>query len=317
MERITQDELSRFSKLSNPEFHKALEHEFKTAARHELLVVYLMREANRRRIWAEMGFSGLMDYCVRSFKISETDFYRKKSILDTIEELPEIESKILEGKLNTTSVSQAASFLKREAKLNNKTFSLAEKRDVLESLEGKSYRDVQREFAEPAARSRFVRQYTSDFELEGLLDRARKAFSHMLPMGAGHSDLLKFVLRVALEKPEAEAPKPPKNYRAEEKRSRRMTSKDRAPRSTQRSSISVFVKDTVSRRDHYSCAFTDPATGLRCGSKEELEHIHVIPPSKGGTDSVDNLRLVCKSHQSPQFVRLFESKVQTITASND
>jgi hypothetical protein len=284
MESITQDELSQFTKLSNADFHKALERAFQLSRKQELLVVHLMREADRRKIWAEMGYQSLMDYCVRSFKISETDFYRKRSILDTIREIPEIEAKILEGKLNTTSVSQAATFLKREAKLLNRPITTSEKRDVLFQLEGKSFREVQRELSPHgdsstaqnpyAAPTRIQRTYYSTPNLEMLIERAKKAFAPLLPPGADHADLLTKVFEIALHA--AGTPLEPKTQ-------------DREP-------ISETIRLAVSRRDNFACAYVNPRTGLRCGSKHQLELNHITPYSRGGDDSIENLRLVCRTH---------------------
>lgn len=48
-------------------------------------------------------------------------------------------------------------------------------------------------------------------------------------------------------------------------------------------------------RDGYRCA--------RCGAIEELTIDHILPLSKGGTDDLANLRILCKKHNSKKGAR--------------
>ncbi len=54
---------------------------------------------------------------------------------------------------------------------------------------------------------------------------------------------------------------------------------------TRRQSIPERVKNEVWRRDQGVC--------VKCGSQEELEFDHIIPWSKGGSDTARNLQLLC------------------------
>lgn len=54
---------------------------------------------------------------------------------------------------------------------------------------------------------------------------------------------------------------------------------------TRRQSIPERVKNEVWRRDQGVC--------VKCGSREELEFDHIIPWSKGGSDTARNLQLLC------------------------
>lgn len=49
-------------------------------------------------------------------------------------------------------------------------------------------------------------------------------------------------------------------------------------------------------RDGYECA--------ECGTYEDLTIDHIIPLSKGGTDDLSNLQLMCKSHNSQKGDRI-------------
>lgn len=51
--------------------------------------------------------------------------------------------------------------------------------------------------------------------------------------------------------------------------------------------ISAAVKNAVWRRDHGRC--------VHCGSQERLEFDHIIPYSRGGSNSYRNIQLLCES----------------------
>lgn len=55
----------------------------------------------------------------------------------------------------------------------------------------------------------------------------------------------------------------------------------------ERQAVSEEVKNMVWRRDEGKCA--------RCGSNRNLEFDHIIPVSKGGSNTARNLQLLCES----------------------
>ncbi len=50
--------------------------------------------------------------------------------------------------------------------------------------------------------------------------------------------------------------------------------------------IPTRVRKNVRRRDEGKC--------VDCGSKKNLEYVHIIPLSSGGSNSVGNIQLLCK-----------------------
>jgi hypothetical protein len=57
--------------------------------------------------------------------------------------------------------------------------------------------------------------------------------------------------------------------------------------STKRTAIPEIVKMIVFQRDQGKCA--------RCGAKENLHFDHIIPVSKGGSNSEENIQLLCEA----------------------
>ncbi|MCK4236159.1 MAG: HNH endonuclease [Candidatus Krumholzibacteria bacterium] len=80
-----------------------------------------------------------------------------------------------------------------------------------------------------------------------------------------------------------------KNHRAGKKRSR---------------IIPQSVRDEVFKRDGGRCTFMSKE-GVRCISILNLQIDHIIPYSKGGDNSADNLRLLCAKHNRHEAERVY------------
>lgn len=66
----------------------------------------------------------------------------------------------------------------------------------------------------------------------------------------------------------------------------------------------VAVKRAVFERDGGQCTYVDP-TGRRCAQRHLLEFDHIEAHAVGGEETVDNLRLRCKSHNQLAAENLF------------
>jgi HNH endonuclease len=72
--------------------------------------------------------------------------------------------------------------------------------------------------------------------------------------------------------------------------------------------ISSDVRRQVIARDGQSCSYVSPA-GQRCSARAFLELDHVQPWAKGGGESVENLRLLCRAHNQFLAEREFGAEV--------
>ena len=59
--------------------------------------------------------------------------------------------------------------------------------------------------------------------------------------------------------------------------------------------IPADVKRAVHERDGGCCAWVSK-DGRRCGSRWQLEYDHIVPVSRGGKSTVENVRVACRAH---------------------
>src|SRR5438067_2861672 len=117
-----------------------------------LQVLHRLREVERRRLYASLGYPSLFEYCVKELGYSNGSAYRRISSMRLLKELPELEEKITRGSLNLSVVSRAQSFFRQE-NLEGKE----SKREVLEALVGKSDREAERELVSRARNPKSLR----------------------------------------------------------------------------------------------------------------------------------------------------------------
>jgi hypothetical protein len=130
------------------------------------------------------------------------------------------------------------------------------------------------------------RHMTTDEEFEQLLRRARSALSHSMP-GASELDILKAGLREVIQKDEkrkglVDRPRAPKP-RAE------------PPKGDE--AIPADVKRKVWQRDGGCCQWPTAGGGV-CGSRQRLEFHHLLDRGKGGTHTLSNIVIACRTHNA-------------------
>src|SRR5206468_1786248 len=77
------------------------------------------------------------------------------------------------------------------------------------------------------------------------------------------------------------------------------------PRQTRsRRHIPAAVKRAVDQRDGRRCTFVSDA-GHRCESRTLLQYDHIHPVARGGTATVENIRLRCRTHNQFEAEQAF------------
>ena len=142
----------------------------------------------------------------------------------------------------------------------------------------------------PLSPGRFELRLTMSQQLHDKLRYAQELLGHAVPCGA-----VAQVLERALDELIAK----------QEKSKFAATEKPRAARGSRNPRyISALVKREVWNRDQGRCTYVS-AEGHRCDARELLEYDHVEPVARGGTATVNGLRLRCRAHNQLEAERTF------------
>ncbi len=262
-------------------------------------LLWHLREVERRRLYAEQGFSSLFDYVRRGLGYCEASADRRISAMRLLKDLPEVEPALKNGTLSLSNASALQHFFKREEKPR----SAADKQEVLNNVMGKSRRecDVHLASLAPEApkrdRSRAVSatqteiRFTADEELMQMFEKLKSLLSHRNP-NPSYAELFTMLAKLALkrldpeQKPKGKADKsipatPPAEVDPSNEKSRY---------------IPQALRRAVWKRDQGNCSYVNGETQLRCGSRHLLEIHHIQDFSLGGRHTLENLTLRCQAH---------------------
>lgn len=286
------------SALSDEELMRRLE-EFVQEERGRLpWFIACLGELDRRKALENRGYSSTFDYCVRRLGLSEDEACRRIQAARAAVSRPQLLPALAEGRLSLTAVSRIAPYVRRP-----------DAPTLIARAEGKSTRDLEailaplnpvsvkrdsvRTVAIAAAGPDGIRtQARVEFAFQGspalrtAIDRVKELLAHKLPFG-GLEDILLEVVR---------------DYLARNDPQEALELGRTAPVRGS-SSITATVRRAVWARDGGRCVFIGP-DGIRCQSRRMLEFDHREPRSRGGKDSVENLRLLCRPHNDAERRRI-------------
>lgn len=289
--------------------NQELVHELKSLREAEQTIVNrsieLLREVEERRLYLLLGHSSLYEFCVAELKYSEGSAHRRIAAMRLLKSVPEIQTLAATGRLSLTAMAQAQSYFRRKENAHEPV-KKEQKLELLKKLEDRSARDCEREILrlDPKAHrpDRIVAKteelteirLTVDNEFMKTLDRLRDLLAKKYPDGST-KDILHHVLKAELDRLE----RPIKRRKAAlKKRKTKVNAEPKSKKqlSNNRKSIPESIRREVFIKHNFECAFTDKNTGHKCSAKRYLEIDHIIPVSKGGTNALANLQLMCSAH---------------------
>ncbi len=320
-------ETKGYRNLSN----NALEQKLLQSVSHEnklkIEILHLLAEVERRRLYSK-SYPSLFEYCTKVLKYSASSAQRRIDTMRAMRLIPEIEEKIIKGELNLSSVAQAQSFFRHEAKMG-KSYSIESKKEVLRKLENKTTKECVEELVSISPQSipqEKRRELTKDVtelkvmlnkDLISRLDKIKALLSHQNPTMTDQ-ELIEFMAKVTLNKID-----PKEKAKRARKRARKEVETPPVSRTTsltndaavlpmigsetcvkeKRMSVYRYIPSTVKcevyMRDKGQC------THPNCGSRRFLEYDHILPVAMGGKSTVDNVRLLCRNHNQYAAIERF------------
>ncbi len=145
---------------------------------------------------------------------------------------------------------------------------------------------------EPVSADSYSLRVTVDAALEKDLEELRALLSHKIPNGE-----LMAVLREAVQCALEKHRKRKGAIEPSRKRKSPVTAKAPTKAVSGRQAIPAAVRREVWKRDEGRCSWCGP-DGHRCGSTWQVELDHILPVALGGPSTVENLRILCRSHNA-------------------
>ncbi|MBT4760816.1 MAG: HNH endonuclease [Bdellovibrionaceae bacterium] len=219
------------------------------------------------RSYLKLGYSSLFDYLVRGLSYSESMAYQRQSCLRLSNDLPEIKEKLDQGKLTHSNISLAYKLIKDQ--------SIEKKREVLKTIENKSFREAKRILA-PKAPTLKMKQlvYQDKVLLKIELSRHENDRLNKLKALLAHQCDLEELFMKLVDKELMQYNKT--DYK---------TSRSSNPRY-----ISVKLRNSLLKNANYKCQYT----GCQETHFLQIDHIHSV--RKGGLANPGNLQVLCAAH---------------------
>lgn len=278
-------------------------------------VLHHLREIGRRRLFSDLGYGSLYIYCVEHLGYSNDQAYRRISAARLLTEVPEVETKIVKGALNVTTLSMAQTFFRQAEKAqrsrqeNLVSLDAKEKLNILSQLDNKSTREAEKilmkfsgdlDLTQNHEKVRAVGEDTSELKifvnnavlekiktLKGLLAHSHpnislnELFDMLCDLGISKWDKAKKNSRTH------------QNYQAKYDEPRASTCDTNSFDGSQKIAAPK-VKRIFSKMRKNVWKHADSKCE-KCGSKFALHVDHRQPLGMGGSDEASNLRLLCRS----------------------
>ena len=182
----------------------------KTEREATAVVVRYFKEINDRELYLKHACSSLFQFVTDKLGYCAGSAQLRINAMRLIEALPETEAKIESGELSLTAAAKVQSFILLEKK-QNKTYSIDEKRELVDACIKKSTCKVERELAKrnpdiqkvesvkPVGRDRFHVSFSISEEIEEKMKKLKGLFAHTNP-NMTTEELFERLLELGLEK---------------------------------------------------------------------------------------------------------------------
>lgn len=273
------------SVLSNDELVEKLLQLRVSERENTLAVLYHLIELEDRRLYGELGYSSLFDYCVRALRYSDSGSGRRVAAARALRESPELAELLLSGEVTLCTIATASK-------------GICEKRTEVCQIVGKSKREVELLVAPAVPRIRErIRPVVLELPKTPLLPQQESEQRYMISFSVTKDVYDEFERVKSLL-----SGKLGKNLSVEgvfkELIKKQLENKSRTVKrslSKRTRYIPKGVKQAIRSRDGDQCTYVSPG-GIRCNERRYLQFDHIEPWGLGGSSEISNLRLRCPCH---------------------
>jgi 5-methylcytosine-specific restriction endonuclease McrA len=265
------------------------------------LILQNLIEIEKRKLYSELKYASLYKYLIKHLKYSAAEAQIRIQAMKLIRGVPSVAKKIEEGKISLTQASDL-----------QRAFSQTDiKRDqaelLIEEVSGKSTRATQEVLSQKLSldKPKTVSVTLPEY-LVKKLERLRKEYGEDL----NEVELIDALVEEKLKMPErtkrvkqvtrvkkvTHVKEAKQTKEAKEVKKVKEVKEVKEVRTSKRKSIcanrasryiSVSVKNQVWKRDQGKCQ--------QCEGRSNLQYEHILPFSRGGKSSFENLKLLCSS----------------------
>ncbi len=284
----------------------------KTLLHTEGLVLTTLMEMSRVRVFAELNYSGVFDYCLRALGMSKEQSYYFKKVAAVSVQVPELKTAIVHGELSLSSARRIAPILNAA----NQAEWITKAKELKQSELEKAVSEVNpqahpRERIKPVAKNVSELRVVIDDVTDGNLTMLKDLLSSKLRRPATLAEVIAWAVQETRERhdPEAKAKrarrvspgKPEKqNLLGANPAINAVTTAgviEAAPRQREsnRLPIPAAIRHAVVQRQGAQCSFVSQDY-RRCEQKRWLDLHHRLAVAHGGMNQIENLVFLCHRH---------------------
>lgn len=184
------------NKISNQELLQRMDKLVQSERKLTHVILCHINEVESRRLYATLGFDSMFAYLTRQCGYGEDSAYRRLQAARLLKKNPVIASKLEQGVLNLTQLTQVQKCLKQESKAGL-TVDAEKTRQILEQIENKSSFETKKvlavEFNQPVQTQEVVKpqrdesvrlELTLSSDQMKMLEQVKSLLSHSLPDGS-------------------------------------------------------------------------------------------------------------------------------------
>lgn len=260
-------------------------------------IIRYLSEFDNRKLYRDLGYSSLFTYCTETLGYSAGAAYTRVQAARCLKDNPEIFELIRDGKVTICSVAEIAKIKVQSVKSEIIQEAIGKSKEEVKMLTipHLPVEEIKREvitpknvevapdlFSEPSQTESPLNQKETRFNFSIEVDGDFMRLYNEAKALVGHvpaNEVFKRALKGFIEK-KTEAPK----RRVAESQGRSLSRY-----------ISKADRFEVRKRDGGRCTYIAP-DGKRCSERHGLEFDHIMPFGKGGDNSVQNIRLLCRAH---------------------